>query len=153
MNWKQIFEPDSGTLLNIVVPDVQSSDWQRLVTRLGRTYSIKYSEDGVERPIPDVNSIFNARLQRTVLLKIVVMPKVALHCHFFMKGEIELDLLPDDINTEEKAGAVLKAMTETSKCLGKEVFLMPEGCVSPNNELREMAICTAGPGEQIKSRL
>ncbi len=49
-----------------------------------------------------------------------------MNCHFFCVEEIELDLLPNEVDTEEKAEAVFEFMAEVGRMLMREVVLTPE---------------------------
>jgi hypothetical protein len=65
--------------------------------------------------------------------------------HFFQTQEIEMDLRPEDVDSEEKANAVFELMSRTAIELGKEVFLIPEYASATREQLKRMAICSADP--------
>ena len=152
MDYRSIFKPDAGTLLDIMVFNVQVKDWQHLLASLSKRYSLFYSEDGVSKSLPHADSIFQARLQRSVMLEIM-LPGFTLNSYFFLDSEIEIDLRPEDINSEEKAAAVFEFMMDISKYLGKEVFLTPEYGSGSVDKRRELALCVANSSKGLKFRV
>ena len=140
-DYRRIFTPDSGTLLDIVVLNVSLDDWQRLLNFVSKTYLTAYSEDGERQTMPDVSTIFANRLKRSITWEIL-LPGFTLNCHFFVPQVIELDLLPNEVDSNDKAEAVFAVMRNIADCLGKRVFLVPESSGS-DDQIRDSAICVA----------
>jgi hypothetical protein len=49
-----------------------------------------------------------------------------INCHFFTEQEIELDLDPREVNSEERLNSLFRFMKVLGKHLGKEVILTLE---------------------------
>jgi hypothetical protein len=65
------------------------------------------------------------------------------NCYFFLVNEIELDLLPNDVNSWDSAEQVFKLMKDIASILKKDVFLTPEHDTANAEELRNMAVAIA----------
>jgi hypothetical protein len=142
--YKKIFEPDKGTLLFVTVFDVDTMDWQRFLDYVSREFLVVYSEDGTQEPLPNASSILKAYETRSVMLE-VMLQGFTLNAHFETRGQIRLDVLPEDIDSDEKAMAVLRVMMGIANGLGKHVFLTPELGNANDDELRRKALCEAAP--------
>jgi hypothetical protein len=141
---KKVFEPDSGGLLRIVVFDVSPEDWRQLLSYLKTHWRAEYLEDGTKERLPDLAVISDRRLKKTLEVSIEISG-VRLACHFFTLSEFEMDLLPDDVDTTEKATDVLDFMRSIAVLLEKKVYLVPEMGELPAEDLRNLALCTADP--------
>jgi len=117
-----------GSLRDIYVLNITISDWQRLVDWLrSGPYPIRFYLNREPAPLPlDVSDLFAHRNDIEVLLKIGV-EGIDLHCHFFWHKEIEFDLDPRDVDTEQKEHGIADFMCSVGRLLGKEVILTPEG--------------------------
>ncbi len=54
---------------------------------------------------------------------------------------------PDGVNSRENADAVFQLMVGIAATLNKPIFLTPEFGSAPQEMLRELAVCSANPGE------
>ncbi|HTS09766.1 MAG TPA: hypothetical protein VMP68_29645 [Candidatus Eisenbacteria bacterium] len=151
--YKRIFEPDKGTLLFVTVFDVDAADWQRLLDYVSREFLVAYSEDGDQKPLPSASSILKAREISAVMLE-VMLPGFTLNSHLEAANQIRLDVLPEDVDSDEKAGAVFHLMMSIANALGKHVFLTPELGSATDDELRQKALCEAAPkGAAVQCRI
>jgi hypothetical protein len=143
-NYRDIFRPDDRALQEIVVFDVDSHDWQHLLEYLARNYLVVYTEDGHQVALPSIEGIWSAQTERSVTLEIV-LAGFTINCHFVVRDQITMNVLPEDVDSQAKADAVLHLMVELAGVLNKEVFLTPEFGSAEPDELRRMAICFADP--------
>lgn len=144
-SYRDIFEPDEGSLLQVMVFDTASQDWQCMLQILQTKYVTVYSEDGTVTNLPPIDQIWLTRLQKSLTFEIL-LPGFTVNTHFFTPEEIELNILPDDIDSQEKANAFFEFMLLMADTLGRNVYLAPEHGSASSEELRKMAICVAEPG-------
>jgi len=142
--YRAIFSADSRALLEITVFEVGVDDWQRLLDHLAARFLLIYSEDGVQTPLPKFEIIRQRRNQATLLME-VMLPGFTINCQFSDDGQIQMDLLPEDVNSSEKAEAVFQFMLAIARLLNKRTFLVPEYASADSQRLCEMAICMADP--------
>ncbi|HEY2915163.1 MAG TPA: hypothetical protein VGK21_17495 [Candidatus Angelobacter sp.] len=142
--YREIFAPDCGALLDIYVLEITPIHWQVLLDFLSAKYELVYLEDGVEETLPDFATIWKRHNEKAVTLK-VVLPGFTVNSHFFLEHDIELDLLPEDIDSFEKAKAVFELIRGIARQLHKEVLLVGETSITDPEELRRMATCSCDP--------
>lgn len=123
---KDVFYQD-GSLRDIYVRETTAGDWEKLISFLkSGKYKVTYELDSTESALPtDFNDI-RKYMGVSVQLLSVYIEDIRLNCHFFCTEEIELDLLPSEVETEEKAETILRFMAEIGRLLEKEVILTPE---------------------------
>ena len=123
---KEVFYQD-GSLRDVYVRETTGDDWQKLITFLeSGEYQVTYKLDGTEGPLPSDFSDIEKHIGELGQLLSIYIEGVRMNSHFFGTQEIELDLLPDEVDTEEKAESVFRFMAEMGRLLGKEVILTPE---------------------------
>jgi hypothetical protein len=150
---KRIFAPDDGLLLDIWVFDTAVKDWQLTLDHLAAKYSCVYSEDGNITSLPSADVIARRRNEVSVSFE-VMLYGLTVNCHFFETGRIEMDVLPENVNSSEKSQAVLDFMKDIATVLKKVVYLVPERGSASSKELQELAVCVVDPTDQsIRSRL
>lgn len=142
--YREIFVPDCGALLDIYVLEITPVHWQALLDFLSAKYELIYLENGAEEALPDFATIWKRRNEKAVTLK-VVLPGFTVNTHFFLEDDIEMDLLPEDIDSFEKADAVFELIKSIARVLQKEVLLVGETSITDPEELRRMAICSCDP--------
>jgi hypothetical protein len=151
--YKKIFAPNHGMLLDIVVCDTSLNDWQILLDHLSARYTCVYSENGLVHPLPRAEAVFERRNIVSVSLECMLMG-LTVNCYFFLVNEIELDLLPDDVNSWDSAEQVFKLMKDMASILKKDIFLTPEHDTANAEEVRNMSVATADAIDgSIRSRL
>lgn len=123
---EEVFSRD-GSLRDIYVCNSTAHDWQKFVTFVHeQKYQTTYELEGIETPLPHNFEEIHKRMGELHQLLSINVKSVRLNCHFFWIEEIELDLLPNEVNTEEQAEAVFEFMAEVGRALDKEVILTPE---------------------------
>jgi len=142
--WRRIFEPDSCSLLDIWVFDTDHSHWRILLDWLQKNYHVAYSEDQTPKVLPSVAEIWEQPKAATRMLRID-LEGVTVNAHFFSLNEIEMDVLPEDIDSENKAQSVFEFVSRIAKLLTKEVILAPEYGSADQAQLKAIAFCTVDP--------
>jgi hypothetical protein len=150
---KRIFAPDAGSLLDIWVFDTDVQDWKLVLDHLSTKYVCVYSEDGSITSLPSVDVIARRRNEVSVSLE-AMLYGFTVNCHFFETGRIEMNVLPEDVNSSEKSQAVLDLMKDIAVLLKKVVYLVPECGSASSTEFQELAVCVVDPTDHsIRSRL
>lgn len=144
-DYKFIFAPDSGALLDIRILETTPQDWQILLDFLPLHYEISYAEDGNPTKLPSFELISERRKKVAVSLKFPLSIGITVSCYFFDSEQIEMDFLPEDVNTPEKAQIVFDFMIVLARLLKTRVFLVPESSSSNQTEFKERALCSADP--------
>ncbi|HKO41927.1 MAG TPA: hypothetical protein VJU84_01450 [Pyrinomonadaceae bacterium] len=123
---RDVFYRD-GSLRDIYVLETTNDDWQKLLTFLNSgKYKVAYELDSTEKPLPSDFSEIQKCMGEVRQLLSIYIEGVRLNCHFFCTDEIELDLAPNEVDTEETAEAIFRFMAEIGRLLEKEVILTPE---------------------------
>jgi hypothetical protein len=97
--------PGVLSVIEIRAYGVTAGDYDLLLPILTERYPAVYSENGNRKDLPDYNTIVRRRYLSTPTLALNVIG-VQVKCWFWEDNEIDLDLLPDDVDSEEKAEAV-----------------------------------------------
>ncbi len=142
--WKRIFEPDSSSLLDIWVFETDQSHWQLLFDWLQKSHSVAYFEDHTPRALPSLANIWERAAAGAPMLRID-LESCSVNAHFFSSNEIEMDVLPEEIDSEEKAQSVFEFVSGIARLLKKEVILAPEYGSADRAQLKAIAICTVDP--------
>ncbi len=142
--YKQIFIPDSGALLEIRVFEVTPRDWQTLLDYLSAHHEISYYEDGKTIPLPKFDMIITRGETNSISLKLNLIG-FTVNCHFFDIHQIEMDVLPDEIDSSSKADSIFQLMLGIACLLNRQVFLIPESSSTDSQILQESAISLADP--------
>jgi len=132
-------------LLELAVFDTSYDEWQAVLDYLSANFAIAYSEDGVVLPLPRFEEIRRKRNQRTVMLEIL-LSGLTLNCHFLDDDHIQLNILPEDVDSSEKADLVFRLMSGLANLLNKEVLLVPEFLSASRETLQKLAVCSVAPG-------
>jgi hypothetical protein len=116
-----------GSLRDIYILGVTASHWQQVVDWLHTNpYPIEFYIDNERAPLPrDVSSIFERANEVRAFLEIDV-ESVFIHCHFFWHKEIEFDIDPRQVDSEQKERGITDFMVALGKLLNKEVILTLE---------------------------
>ena len=128
MNWqdyKTAFEWD-GSWRDIYVLDTNINDWQRLLDFLRESsyVTIYHGLTGPELP-ETMQEIFE--IQKTSFSSMSIdIGQIRVNCHFFLESEIEFDIDPRDIDSEEKLTKIFDFMQRIGNLLNKEVILTEE---------------------------
>jgi hypothetical protein len=128
---KEAFEWD-GSLRDIYIHDTTLNDWQIFIDliRHGR-YNFSFVTGDNSSSLPDnVQGVFNQ--QETSLLSISINGMMA-NCHFFGIEEIELDIDPREVVSEENFRDLMDFISSLGQALAKQVRITTENL--PNRPL------------------
>ncbi|TJY36198.1 hypothetical protein [Pontimicrobium aquaticum] len=132
-DWKDIewiFEKD-GALRDIYVQNATISDWKKVVNLLNSDYKLTFGacEDNLTNKIDFeyVEKMFadeTGELERKSAT--IDLNGIIVKSYFFLEDQIEFDLWPEDIKTENELNFVLNFLSSLSSKLKKEVTLCGE---------------------------
>lgn len=100
---KKDFEPE-GSLRDIYIEDINESVWNLFLSNLPDSeYELRFTHGQNVVALPESFAEIK-QLQKTepTTLGIAIENGIWINCHFFIDSEIELDLSPNDIDTESK---------------------------------------------------
>lgn len=112
-----------GSLRDIYVSGATQVTWGAFL-ELARSYGAKLLSQGRPADFPAVQDGL-ADLGHNHLL-VVSLGQVRLHCHFFSPDEIELDVDPRDVTSEDDHLAVLKFVRSLSISCKLAAVITPE---------------------------
>lgn len=114
-----------GSWRDIYVKETALDDWDQFLSVVRETVQYQYFVGGQLTLLPSVAiNIFSVQKQ-TKLLSIWI-GGVQLNCHFFSEREIELDLDPRQIASEENFNALRQFMEQLADALQRPILLTPE---------------------------
>jgi len=140
--WRSVFAPDHGTLLNIRVYGTDRADNEGFIKLVQSRYTISYSEDGVDKSLLRYDEILRNRNSCSVRLSIH-LGGISLNSFFWDTKELNLDLLPDEIDSLAKANSVFELMKAMASHLQKPVLLTGENGSATQEWSEDHAICVA----------
>lgn len=116
-----------GSLRDIYVLGTTQEDWQKLLDFLHTgLYAVSFLVAGEQRPLPThIEEAFSLIHSSGGMLRLDG-DQLVLHCYFYTVGEIEFDLDPWTINSEERLSRLLDFMRTIGNLLNKPVILSPE---------------------------
>lgn len=128
MMWEEYkveFTPD-GSLRDIYIKGVDIDDWQSFIDFLRSTEAnLDFYIEAKAAKLPDC--IKDIVLDREQLYQLSIrLDGVTVNCHFFTPVEIELDLNPQEIDSEAKAKVIFRFMSTVGRVLNRQVILTPE---------------------------
>jgi hypothetical protein len=129
MNWneyKKEFQWD-GSRRDLYVLHTDITHWQSLIDFLHTdAYKTVFKADNKIVAMPtDIAEIFKKRDEISMLMSID-LDGIVINCHFFTDEEIEFDIDPREINSEEKMRQVFEFMRRLGRMFQKNVILTPE---------------------------
>ncbi len=129
-----IFEPD-GSLLDIYIQETAISDWLKLIDFLNQNFKIEYGPENASKIDKEYSRRYLLKDGVNLETKIfsVSVKGIIFKCHFFLEGEIEFDLWPDQIKSNLELKILIGFMKSISTALNKEVILTTEN--TPSNIL------------------
>lgn len=146
--WNEVFKPDSGIVFEMRGYGITAKDYDVLLPLLIPRYPAVYSEDGETSACPDFSTITRRRNLVTTMLELNIVG-VQVRCWFAEDDEIDLDLLPDDVDTKEKAEGIFGLMSMIAKTLKRRIFLTAENAGATQRWSEEHAICVFDPPTQM----
>lgn len=131
MNWslyQKEFQVTNGSLRDIYVHDTTIGDWRSTWAWLrSKGYQLSYSVDGQARELPeDPQEALSLRKTAATLLSIHI-GSVQVNCHFFGVDDIEMDIDPQQVTSDETLEALFSFLLGLSGVLNKRVDLTDEG--------------------------
>jgi hypothetical protein len=114
--------PD-GSLRDVYLSSTSHDDWAAFLA-VANQYPSEYLFDGEVTDMPTVAAIFGNR-EGTHLLRITV-GSAQINCHFFTPEEIELDIDPRQVESQETHTAILGFVEAVADAAGKLARITPE---------------------------
>ena len=68
-----------------------------------------------------------------------------MNTYFFLDDVIEMDVLPEDVDSLEKAQTVFMLMKCIARLLEKEVCMTGETSITDKEKFKQMAVCSCDP--------
>lgn len=106
-----------GSYRDVYLQGTSLAEWQ-LFSGLVQGFPHSYRRDGIEHPLPDASTVFADRDHSHLLG--ISLGNVLVNCHYFVQGEIELDIDPKDVVGPAEHEAFLsfveRVAIATSKC-------------------------------------
>ncbi|AFU99919.1 hypothetical protein [Simiduia agarivorans] len=139
--WDEIkseFETD-GSLRDIYVEDINLSIWNSFISEVKRSnYKVEFShgDEGIELP-DDLSTIKGLQQTNPTTLYIWLSEGIQLNCHFFVNTEIELDVSPHDIQSENSYIKLVNFLKWLAIVTNREVKLTHEG----SQEMVILSVC------------
>ena len=137
-NWSSIkseFEVD-GSLRDIYIYNVDAELWDIFINLVKRSqYKVGFTYNGDEEiDIPEsYASIVKLQESGSTILNIFLAPSFQVNCHFFLEKELELDIHPKDVASEDSFILLFDFLSWLSSSLQREVLLCHEN--SPEKEI------------------
>lgn len=145
--WKRAFQPDSGMLEEIRVYGTTEDDYRRLLSMLATRYHARYTRDDVDQAeIPDYSVILRDYEIVSIKVKFLVAG-VLVHLWFWSEDEIDLDVLPEDVDSLDKAQGIVDLMKAIARLLNKRVLLTMENASATQEWSEQYAICSINPSD------
>ena len=102
-------------------------DWAALMS-LASTFPTAYFSDSTRANLPTIEEIF---AKRDVGHRLAInVAGVSVNCHFFIIDEIELDVDPKEVRSDEQHTALLRFVRNLAVATGRDVVLTHEGAPS-----------------------
>ena len=122
---REAFHVD-GSLRDIYVLSTDTGDWDRLLGLVrSSTWDFSYVADASSEQLPEASQQVFEDLDRAKNLSID-LGFIQVNCHFFTPEEIELDIDPREIQSQEAMDRVLSFTLRLGHCLAKEVVITEE---------------------------
>jgi hypothetical protein len=115
-----------GPLVNLICPGTGSDEWETFWAALrSGPFGLRAYRDGEPIPLPETASWALAERKVASVMVSVLAGTVTANCHFF-GGDLELDIDPREVVSEEAFESVLAVMRLVAAAIGMPVFATPE---------------------------
>jgi hypothetical protein len=123
---KAEFELD-GSLRDVYILNADVGVWQKVIDSLRSSdYPLLYDVNGTEATLPEnVADVFGIRSDVGLSLS-VEAEGILLNCHFFTEEEVEFDLDPREMDSEERLQALFRFKRRIGEAAGRQVIMTPE---------------------------
>lgn len=131
IDWQRVREelqPD-GALRDIYVHGADEQLWERFLVALPRSpyrWRLKHGERLIAGPLSHFSEAAKLRESDPVLLHVELAPTLILACHFFKPEEIELDVVPNDLQSDDAVGMLIDFMKWLGQVVDRPVVLTHE---------------------------
>ncbi|GLC24618.1 hypothetical protein [Roseisolibacter agri] len=117
------FAPD-GSLRDVYVFGTTEADWDAVLAHVRARYApLRFTVDGEPAPVPARFADGYAVRERAAPCLTFHVGGVALACHFFDPGQIEFDLLPQEVDGPERLAAVTAFLRELAHVTARPAVL------------------------------
>ncbi len=128
INWNLVKKDfvDDGSLRDIYFLNANIDKWQEFIGAIPSSdFNFEYQLDGEQKTLPKkAIKIFEDKEHSHLL--ILKKEGINFNCHFFIKEEIEFDISPNEVNSQDKLAIVMKFMVYFGDLLNLKVILTPE---------------------------
>jgi hypothetical protein len=134
MNWtelkKRIYFED-GSWRDIYVLDTTRKDWENWVDLINRKYSVEFYDAKTDLladkiDFAAVREYWDSAGDREVISASIKLDSINVMCYFFDDSQIENDIDPSEIKSQEDHDKLIDYLTDISVSLDKEVLLTEE---------------------------
>lgn len=124
---KQDFDWDlDGSWRDIYVLSTTLDDWRSLYYLLRQNYPLEYFIDSSPKALPNtIEEIMATHKEAAPFIRFRV-ESILVCCHFFFPDEIEFDIDPREITSQESLNRLLGFMRQVGNTISKRVILTPE---------------------------
>jgi hypothetical protein len=127
--WNEIkaeLEPD-GSLRDIYVLDTNISIWEKLLTEITLSkYVFKFTHGEIQLDIPSCFSSIKTLQESNPTTLTILVNHIKINCHFFVESEIEMDICPSEVNSEDNFNSLIEFLKWLSKVSNSNVVLTHE---------------------------
>jgi hypothetical protein len=113
-----------GSLRDIYVQDTKAMHWDRFDQLLCQ-YECLYTFNGVEALFPGSLRVLGNR-EGSHLLTMLLGRSIKIRCHFFIAGQLELDISPEEITGPSEHEEVLSFVENLADALELSADITPE---------------------------
>ncbi len=134
-NWKfnkeEIYYED-GSLRDIYVFDTNKEDWRSWSKLVNERFEVEFYNGRTQELEDKINieEVFNFWTDQTGFTDTntatIKLGKVLIKCYFFIESEIENDIDPREVKTEENHKAIMEYLQQVSIILKKKVVVTSE---------------------------
>ncbi|SPF80926.1 hypothetical protein [Pseudoprimorskyibacter insulae] len=126
MHWDDVSElfAADGSLRDILVSGTTSADWDRMIHLASQLGTLSYQCDGQNAARPAMGDLLRDT-DHAHCLKIDLGGPVAI-THFLSADDIDLDIDPREIQTQDALDKVLTFCAQLGRALGRDVVITEE---------------------------
>ncbi len=139
-----------GSLRDIYVENTELSDWKTFLEGIqNRKESFGYAIAGTEKwqsDIPSVEELFRKYKKETPGIVRFQIANATAMCHFFVEEEIEINIDPRELESDDDLEALLAFLRWLGELLNRDVLLChenwkEEGICTYDHKNRQLRLC------------
>jgi hypothetical protein len=116
----------NGAFVDLIAYTAGSAEWDAFWAALrSGPFELRAYQDGEPIPLPETVAWFLAEQEKATVMVSVLSRTVTANCHFF--SDLELDIDPREVVSEEAFESVLALMRFVAAAVGLPVLASPEG--------------------------